>query len=59
MGTPPVMDDTSKDTEKIPYEGDEAAPPEENDEELTGPGGRLPSVPGATPADDQRDSPER
>jgi hypothetical protein len=43
--------------EETPYEGEEAtAPPGGPDpDELTGPGGELPSIPGATPADDPPD----
>lgn len=47
--------------EKTPYEGEEAQTPGEDfshidPDELTGPGGRLPAVDGATEADDPKDS---
>ena len=46
--------------EKAPYEGEEAEAPGEDfshidPDELTGPGGRLPAVDGATEADDPKE----
>ena len=47
--------------EQAPYEGEEAQTPGEeyghiDPDELTGPGGRLPAVDGATDADDPKES---
>ncbi|MEW6472209.1 MAG: hypothetical protein AB1679_08055 [Actinomycetota bacterium] len=49
-----------RERETAPYEGDEVRAPDEDfsdidPDELTGPGGRLPAVDGATEADDPKE----